>query len=231
MTVSSGTRTDEQARSGPRADETTRDVPTSARAGTTARAVDLSVAATGLASTSRWGMIAFLLTEATLFGALFSAYFYLRFNNSQWPLGGIEPPELLLPGIMTVALILSSVFMAFAESATRKDRQGQLRLGLAIAWLLSAAFLVMQGIEYSREVFSPQTNAYGSIFFMITGLHGTHVFVGLLIALYTQARAWLGHFHARRSVAVSNTALYWHFVDGIWLIVFTVLYLYPHVLG
>lgn len=228
MTATTGPRTDQKNRSGPRGGETVRDMPSSAQAGSTTKTFELPVSATGLASTSRWGMIILLLTEATLFGALFSAYFYLRFNNSQWPLGKIEPPELLLPGIMTGALILSSVFMALAESAARKSRQGQLRLMLAIAWLLSAAFLVMQGFEYSGETFTPQTNAYGSIFFMITGLHGTHVLVGLLIALYTQVRAWLGHFNERRSVAVSNTALYWHFVDGIWLIVFTVLYLYPN---
>lgn len=229
MTARTG-HPDEKVANLPRGGETVRDRPASSPAGTTAQAIDLSTAASGLASTSRWGMIILLLTEAMLFGALFSAYFYLRFNNSSWPLGGIEPPDLLRPAIMTALLVLSSISMVFADRAARSSRQGLLRLTLAVAWLLSASFLVLQGFEYAGESFTPQTNVYGSIFFMITGLHGAHVFVGLLIGLYAQARAWAGHFNERRSVAVSNTSLYWHFVDGIWLIVFTLLYLYPQTL-
>ncbi len=204
--------------------------PGDVSAGTTERSLTLPTVVERWRATSHWGMAIFLLTEATLFGSLLSAYFYLRFNNSQWPLGGIDPPELVLPIIMTVLLLSSSGFMIWAESSIRNDNRTGLRIGLAVAWLLSAAFLVLQGIEYSRETFSPTTNAYGSIFFTVTGLHGTHVFIALLIGLYTQARAWLGHFNRERLVAVQNTSLYWHFVDGVWLFIFACLYLYPHLL-
>ncbi len=200
------------------------------QAGTTARALALPLRAGSWQATSNWGMLVFILTEATLFAAMISAYFYLRFNNSQWPLGGIDAPELLLPAIMTVILIASSIFMAIAESGVRGGSQGRLRFGMAVAWILSAAFLVLQAYEYSHETFGPATNAYGSAFFTITGLHGSHVFVALLIGAFVQVRAWLGHFDAKHFVAVQNTALYWHFVDVVWLFVFTCLYLYPHLL-
>ncbi len=215
---------------GPRAGQTAKTTPALVPAGTTEQDLRLPTIARGFRSTAHWGMLIFILSEATLFGSLLSAYFYLRFNNSQWPLGGIDPPELLLPAIMTVILLASSGFMIFAESGIRDGDQSRLRLGMGIAWLLSAAFLLLQAYEYSHETFSPLTNAYGSAFFTITGLHGTHVFVALLIGLFTMARAWLGHFDEHRYVAVQNTVLYWHFVDVVWLFVFASLYLYPHLL-
>ncbi len=75
--------------------------------------------------------------------------------------------------------------------------------------------------------FHPQTDAYGSFFYLITGLHGAHVAGGLLMLLYVLVRAFAGHFDAVRHSAVSNAILYWHFVDVVWLFVFTTLYLLP----
>ncbi len=181
-------------------------------------------------STSVWGMLLFLTSEATLFGSLVSAYFYLRFNNVQWPLGAPKPPEMLVPSIMTAVLITSSIFMILGERGIRRGSQTWLRLGMGISWLLGLTFLILQGYEYSHETFGPLVNAYGSIFFAITGLHGTHVLVGLLISAVTQLRAWMGHFSAQRSVAVRNTALYWHFVDAVWIVIFSSLYIYPHLI-
>jgi heme/copper-type cytochrome/quinol oxidase subunit 3 len=104
----------------------------------------------------------------------------------------------------------------------------RLRLGMLITLVLGIIFLVIQGIEYSKKDFALQSNAYGSLFFTITGFHGAHVFVGLLFNVVVQLRAWLGHFSAERHLAVTNAALYWHFVDVVWLVVFTSLYLVPH---
>ena len=77
------------------------------------------------------------------------------------------------------------------------------------------------------ETFTPATDAYGSLFFTITGFHGAHVFVGLLMNAVIQIWAWRGQFTARRHVAVSNVVLYWHFVDVVWIFVFISLYLTP----
>lgn len=102
-----------------------------------------------------------------------------------------------------------------------------LRIGLLVTLVLGVVFLRIQLHEYQRNHFTPQTDAYGSLFYTITGFHGAHVAVGLLMIAVIQIRAWLGHFGVRRHEAVSNVALYWHFVDIVWLAVFTSLYLSP----
>jgi heme/copper-type cytochrome/quinol oxidase subunit 3 len=85
-------------------------------------------------------------------------------------------------------------------------------------------------VEYSHKQFTPATDAYGSLFFTITGFHGAHVAVGLLMIAVVAVRAWLGHFSERRHLAVTNVSWYWHFVDVVWLAVFTSLYLSPRFL-
>ena len=78
------------------------------------------------------------------------------------------------------------------------------------------------------EEFTPRTNAYGSLFFAITGFHGMHVMVGLLLILFVQVRAWLGHFDRTRHLHVQTTAMYWHFVDAVWVVIMLSLYIGPH---
>jgi heme/copper-type cytochrome/quinol oxidase subunit 3 len=97
--------------------------------------------------------------------------------------------------------------------------------------ILGAAFLLMQAREYHDKlrVLGPTDNAYGSLFYTITGLHGTHVAFGLLVLLWTLMRDVRGTIAApqARSPAIRNASLYWHFVDGVWIAVFTTLYLTP----
>jgi len=88
-------------------------------------------------------------------------------------------------------------------------------------------FLAVQLVEYAKLPFGPRTDAYGSLFYTITGFHGAHVFVGLLVIAVVEVRALLGHFAADRHLAVTNASWYWHFVDVVWLFVFTSLYLSP----
>lgn len=156
----------------------------------------------GVRATGWWGAVAFITTEATLFGSLISAYFYLRSGATQWPPDGIKKPELLLPLIMTVILLSSSAPMVAAEMSIKRGSQMGLRVGLAIAFLLGTLFLAFQVIEYSKSEFTPKTNAYGSLFFAITGLHGAHVFLALVLNVGMQARAWSGHFTKRRYQAI-----------------------------
>src|SRR5689334_20263062 len=188
----------------------------------------LPVEVTGAHAPGWWAMVLMVATEATLFACLLSSYFYLRSSAPSWPLGDIERPELKLPIIMTVVLLTSSAPMVWAEAGIRAGKQGQLRLGLLLSFLLGAAFLGMQVYEYAHKLFSLQTNAYGSLFYTITGFHGLHVIVGLLMNLFIQLRAWLGHFTPRRRLAVANVALYWHFVDAVWIFVFFSIYVSPY---
>jgi heme/copper-type cytochrome/quinol oxidase subunit 3 len=172
-----------------------------------------------------WGMLLLILTEATVFAALISSYFYLRSNSPTWPLGDIERPELTLVSINTVILLVSSIPMQFGMHSIRRGNRRGFQIALIIAWLLGAIFLVLQGVEYSRTPFTPQTNVYGSIFFTTTAIHGVHVLIGLGLALIVLIRSWFGHFDESHYQAVENTAIYWHFVDAVWIVVFSSLYL------
>ena len=186
---------------------------------------------TGTRSPAWWGMVWLIATEATLFAGLLASYFFLRFKSGPvWPPPPLDKPSLAGPVIMTVILLSSSVPMHLADMGIRKGRQSRLKIGLLLCFLLGAVFLSLQVIEYGEKLqeFTPRTNVYGSLFYTITGFHGFHVFVGLVLNAWTQVRAWKGHFDDRRHVTVQNVALYWHFVDVVWIFVFLSLYLSPN---
>ncbi len=188
-------------------------------------AIPVGASLTGVHSTAWWAMVIVILNEAVIFASLLASYFYLRVNSVLWPPQGVERPELTLSSINTVILILSSVFMQWAVTGIARGRTGRLRAGLAIAFILGAVFLGIQIYEYTQLKFMPQGHAYGSLFWGITGLHAIHVLVGLLMNAYLQVRAAYGHFSSDRRQAVENVALYWHFVDVVWLFIFTSLFL------
>lgn len=179
-----------------------------------------------------WGMASLIATEAMLFAALIASYFYLRFQSGPvWPPDGIALPKLELPLIMSAILWSSSIPVHIADRGIRKGNQSALRYGLLAGFLLGATFLTLQVVvEYPEKLheFTPTTNAYGSLFFTLTGMHGIHVGVGLLLSLWTQIRAWTGAFDQNRHLTVQNFALYWHFVDVVWLFVLSSIYLSPH---
>jgi heme/copper-type cytochrome/quinol oxidase subunit 3 len=188
--------------------------------------------ANGSASFAWWGMVWLIATEAALFATIIVSYWYLRFRSAPvWPPDGIAKPELALPLIMSAFLWSSSVPVHMADRAIRHGDQRTLRIGLLIGWILGAAFLaLLLAVEYPgvlRE-FTPRTNAYGSLFFTLTGLHGLHVAVGLSFSAWVQVRAWWGAFDERRHVSVQNFAMYWHFVDVVWFFVLLTIYVSPH---
>jgi heme/copper-type cytochrome/quinol oxidase subunit 3 len=192
----------------------------------------LPATANGSASFAWWGMVWLILTEAALFATVLVSYWYLRFRSGPvWPPDGIEKPELTLPLVMSAILWSSSVPVHLAERAIRRGHRRTFRLGLVAGWVLGASFLVlMVGVEYPHALdeFTPRTNAYGSAFFTITGLHGLHVAVGLLFSAWVQVRAALGAFGPHRHVSVQNFTMYWHFVDVVWLFVLLTVYVSPH---
>ena len=189
--------------------------------------------ASGPVSFAWWGMVWLILTEAALFGSLIISYWFLRFRAAPlWPPDGIAKPELTLPLVMSVILWTSSLPVHLADRAIRRGDQRLLRLGLLAGWILGATFLVLQAaVEYPEVLheFTPRTNAYGSLFFTLTGLHGSHVLVGLLVSAWVQVRAWRGAFDEHRHVSVQNFAMYWHFVDTVWLFILLTIYLSPYV--
>lgn len=183
----------------------------------------------GHADVGRSAMLLFLLNEATLFGCLLTSYFYLGFLSHAWPPSGVERPSLPLPLLMTALLLSSSGALLFADAALKRGRRSTYRIGVGAAIALGAGFIALQLVEYHDKLarLHPSDNAYASLFYTITGLHGTHVAFGLLLLAWAVARESAGTPSQSRAVAISNSSLYWHFVDAVWLVILTSLYLSP----
>jgi cytochrome c oxidase subunit 3/cytochrome c oxidase subunit I+III len=176
------------------------------------------------------GMALFILAEAILFSLLFASYLYIRSEADSWPPAGVEAPKLLVPIVNTVILLSSSAVLVWAEGRGTAGRTGLLRIGLAAVFLLGVIFLGLQMSEYARETMHIGDSTYASLFFVITAFHAAHVFMGLLMNGYVQAALWRQR-GAVGEVAIHNAALYWHFVDVVWLVVLALVYISPHVLG
>lgn len=174
-----------------------------------------------------WGMVWLCTTEGMLFASFLAAYFFLRGSVASFGAEGGRYVPLMRPLIMTLLLLGSSVTAWWGERGIRAGNVGRLKLGLALTFVLGVGFLLLQASEYGHRNVSWSTSAYDSLFITITGFHGVHVGVGLLMNLFVQVRAWLGHFDGERYEAVSNSVLYWHFVDGVWLTLLACLYLSP----
>lgn len=192
----------------------------------------LPVDVTGPRSVGWWGMVLFITTESTLFAMLLFSYFYLRAGARAWPPDGIAVPDMARPIIMTAALLLSAITMNWAERSSARGRRAALLLGLGLTLLLSLAFLAIEVVDLSvtNGLFTPRTDAYGSLFFTIEGIDGLHVLGGGAIILFALGRALFGRVRSGRSLVVQNTALFWYFVVVLWLAVFFTLDISPRFL-
>ncbi len=173
------------------------------------------------------GILIFIITEAMLFGAFFASYFFLRVvaNEGPWPPEPFELP-VAVAFTNTVILVSSSFTMHWALESIRAGNHRGLKLGLVTTFLLGATFLFIQINEYIHIGFSARDDAFGSIFYGLTGLHGAHVFVGLTLLAIASVRAFRGHYGpaAKDHLGVEVPGIYWHFVDVMWIIVFTTVY-------
>jgi cytochrome c oxidase subunit I+III len=158
-----------------------------------------------------WGMAVFLCTEVALFGSLIGTYFYLRITSPQWPQDGLPAPHAVLPLVMAGVLVASCLPL---WAATRV-RRGAWPL-VALALLIQGAYLAVQIVLYLHDLgdFKPWTNAYGSIYFVMLGVHHAHVIVGLLLSSWLIVRLAGGITHYRR-VALDSIALYWYVVAAV----------------
>ncbi|HEX3424818.1 MAG TPA: heme-copper oxidase subunit III [Acidimicrobiales bacterium] len=176
-------------------------------------------------STPWWGMMTLISTESMVFVILLGSYFFLRASAPHWPLGGIKPPELHLSLPFSFVLWGSSLPVFYAEAAIRRGSQAGLRSGLMLSGIMGVAFLAYTLYDFNSLTFGWRTNAYGSIFYLIVGLHALHVFIGLCMNGIVQIKAWQGKFTATRHTTVEVFSLYWHFVDAVWIFVFASLFL------
>jgi cytochrome c oxidase subunit 3 len=172
------------------------------------------------------GMLLFIISEIMVFGAFFTAYFFIRVVNGEndWPAEGTHLPQ-AIAGINTLILVSSSFTLHWAEHSIKRDNHRGLQVGMLTTFLLGATFLFIQINEYVHIGFSPQDHAQGTIFYGLTGLHGAHVFIGLTLLLFTTIRAFKGHFSSQEHRGVQVPGIYWHFVDVMWIIVYVTVYI------
>jgi cytochrome c oxidase subunit 3 len=200
-----------------------------------------------------WAVILFVSSEAMFFSALFTTYFYLRARIPAWePVfqrcvsadcekpkafmdiahGNLAPVAtnffgLLIPLVLinTIVLLSSSVTMQLAVNAIKKDR---IRAGinwLALTVVMGAWFVFGQGYEYLHLGFLPNNSVFAAVFFTLTGFHGAHVTGGVIANALALFRTTRGHFTSRRHLFVEAASIYWHFVDVVWIGLFTTIYI------
>jgi cytochrome c oxidase subunit III len=176
------------------------------------------------------GMVLFITSEVMFFSGLFAAYFASRAANQPWPPDVFK--DILDPLgpiiVATVILITSSFTCQFAVwSIRRGDRRGFIR-NITVTFILGIVFLLMQAYDYSvlfSEGMTIGSGPFGTTYFTLTGFHGAHVFGGVLMLGVILYRGAAGQFSGRHHDAVEAVSLYWHFVDVVWIILFSVLYL------
>lgn len=175
-----------------------------------------------------WGMAMTILTEAMIFAGLLSSYIFVRAAAKEWPPHPVEAPELERISLFTVLLLGSSLPMVWAERGIRKGDVRRLRIGLVLVIVMGGIFFANQLIEYHELHFGIRDHAYGSLFYTITGLHGAHLVAGIIMVSMLLVKASLGKFTAERHATVEVIGMYWHFVDLVWVFVFSTLYVSTH---
>ncbi len=175
-----------------------------------------------------YGMVFFLASEAVFFANLIAAYLYLRVRAGQWPPAPMGPNfqlERTIPIVDTLILLSSSFPMHFGARAIARGDWRRGRWLIFLTAILGAAFLSGQAYEYTHSTFTPSTNIFGSTFFTLTGFHGAHVTAGVIFLIIVAIRSARGDFTKDNHFPVTAVEMYWHFVDAVWIVLFTVLYL------
>jgi len=187
--------------------------------------------ATGLTNT-KLSMWLFLASECLFFGAFISTYILYRGRDVEY-LGGPTPSELFdipFTSVTSFILLMSSLTMVLALAALQRHDHRRFRLWILATALFGMVFVggqIYEFTEFYREGLSLSTNLFGTTFFTLTGLHGAHVTVGIVWLLSLYFRSLQGRLLTDHVEGVEIAGLYWHFVDVVWIIIFTVIYLFP----
>jgi cytochrome c oxidase subunit III len=170
------------------------------------------------------GMVLFIISEVMIFSAFFTAYFFIRqVSHNPWPAPGTKLPE-AVAGVNTGILLSSSLTLHWALTSIKHNNRFGLKAGMLSTFLLGFTFLFVQINEYIHVGFSGRYSAQSTIFYSLTGLHGAHVCIGLLLLLMVNIRVFRGHFTPEEHRGVEVPGIYWHFVDIMWIIVYTTVY-------
>ena len=170
------------------------------------------------------GMLLFIISEVMIFGAFFTAYFFIRVaNGDPWPAHGTTLP--VIPTLFNTFILVSSSFtMHWAQTGIKNGNRFALKAGILTTFLLGFTFLFLQINEYANIGFAPQDHAQQTIFYSLTGLHGAHVTIGLILLLIVTIRSFRGHYSAEEHRGVEIPGIYWHFVDIMWIVVYLTVY-------
>lgn len=166
----------------------------------------------------------FILAEAMIFVSFFASYWFMRLTAPDWPPEGTPAIPKVLPLIMTFVLVASSLTIHAAESALHRNDRARFLTWLVVTMMLGVTFIGMSAYEWNHlfhENFTFETNAFSSVFYTITGFHGSHVVVGLSIFIAVLLPALAGKIN---DGLVKSASLYWHFVDLIWFFVVSQVY-------
>jgi heme/copper-type cytochrome/quinol oxidase subunit 3 len=178
----------------------------------------------------RLGMLLFIVSEIMFFVAFFWAFFHSSLNPSV-ALGGVFPPAFLtildpwkIPLLNTIILLTSGASITYAHhSIVLGDKEASLK-GLFLTVFLAIIFTLLQAYEYLNSPFSISDSVYGSTFYLTTGFHGFHVFVGTCFIAFCTYRLYKNHFTREHHFGFEASAWYWHFVDVVWLFLFISVY-------
>lgn len=173
-----------------------------------------------------FGVVVFLVAESMIFLGLFTAFLIYRAILPTWPPEGTPELELLLPGINTLVLISSSFVMHRGQRAIKENNVSGLQAWFAATAVMGILFLAGQAYEYAHLEFGLTTNIFASAFYVLTGFHGLHVTVGILLILGVLWRSRnSSHYSSEDHFGVEAAELYWHFVDVVWIVLFILVYL------
>jgi cytochrome c oxidase subunit 3 len=181
-------------------------------------------------------MILFICSEVMFFSGLFAAYFSVRASSPHWPPTAPQVPEALaehfnlhaepwFAAALTLILVSSSFTCQFAVWAIRRDDRAGFIRNIGVTLVLGIVFLIGQLYDYSTIGFGVSDTPFGTTFYTLTGFHGAHVFGGAVMLGVVLYRGLAGQFSSRHHDAVEATSLYWHFVDVVWIALFSTLYI------
>jgi cytochrome c oxidase subunit 3 len=192
----------------------------------TLQPAQLPSGSSGQLSAGWWAMVCGIVSEGALFAYLLFSYYYfaIQAHTGAWP---PEPMKLDLSLPNTLVLLSSSAAVSWGSRGVHENRRGKQVAGLLIGVILGAAFVTIQLFEWRNQTFSLSSHPFGSLYFTITGFHMAHVVVGLLILVTLLIWSAIGYFGPEREAPVLIGALYWHFVDAVWLTVFFTFYITP----
>jgi cytochrome c oxidase subunit I+III len=173
-----------------------------------------------------WGTLGVIAIEGTVFGLAIMAYFFLRSQAQDWPLG-VPPPDLGWGTLNTVILLASLIPNQFTKKAAEKHDLRGVRIGMVICTLFAVAFIAVRFLEFGALNVRWDTNAYGSIVWTLLGLHFTHLVTDFFDTAVLLVLMFTGPLEGKRFVDVSENAFYWYFVVGAWIPMYLVIYWAP----